>query len=525
MAVFIGSGLFFRLFRFGEIPVSLYWDEMAIWDDALSLAQTGHDMFARSVSQPLFISYGDYKLPVYIWLTSLVATVVKNPLVGVRFVSFLAGISMVPAIFLLSKYWGWNRQQRWAAGAMLAILPWSLHFSRAGFEGHLATALVLWSLVFLFRLLKQKSTTAQKFFDLGLIAVLSVSAFYTYFSVRYVWPILFIGVCLLWFKQALKHWKWLILALAIWLFALIPMLNADFYTASNQLRLSTVNVMNQPDLPNQVNLWRERAGNTLWSRVLYNQKTFIALDLAKNMTPFFSPQYLFDTGDPNLRHSSGYTGITWWSTLPLMLLGAVYLWRQNRRVFSFLILWWLISIIPAAVPLTVPHSLRSINALPVIPLLSAAGIGFLLEKKSVRNKVFLIALMLVMILEFCFASLHYFFVYPKLSAQDWQDGYLQLGQYLGKLSKEQRVIVNIDDERFYLYYLPYSQVPWQQIQQLPSIDFKRHQIGNIYFEQKMEDEFVGLRILPVCQNYDGALKEQIISGTGTPVFNVYEQTN
>jgi len=408
---------------------------------------------------------------------------------------------------------------------MLAILPWSLYFSRAGFEGHLASALVLWSLVFLFRLLSQKSTTAQKLFDFGFIVALSVAAFYTYFSVRYVWPILFVGVCLLWVRQSIQNWKWLIVALGIWILALMPMLNADFYAASNQLRLSTVNVMNQPDLPNQVNLWRERSGNTLWSRVLYNQKTFVALDLAKNITPFFSPQYLFDAGDPNLRHSTGYTGITWWATLPLMLLGAVYLWKQNRRVFAFLILWWLISIVPAAVPLTVPHSLRSINALPVIPLLSAAGIGVLLEKKNARNKMLLISIMSVMLVELSFAGLHYFSVYPKLSAQDWQDGYLQLGQYLGKLSKEQRVIVNIDDERFYLYYLPYSQVPWSEIQQLPSIDFKRHQIGNIYFEQKMEEEFVGLRILPIGQEFDGVMKEQIISGAGIPVFSVYEQTN
>ncbi|KKT97629.1 MAG: hypothetical protein UX00_C0008G0003 [Microgenomates group bacterium GW2011_GWB1_45_17] len=64
-----------RLYKLGSIPVSMYIDEIAIGVDAKSIAQTGRDMHGHSWLTPMFLSYGDYKLPVYIWI----ATGVRGP--------------------------------------------------------------------------------------------------------------------------------------------------------------------------------------------------------------------------------------------------------------------------------------------------------------------------------------------------------------------------------------------------------------------------------------------------------------
>jgi len=520
----IATGVGLRLFQFGQIPVSLYWDEMAIWDDAQSIAATGRDMFDRSAWQPLFISYGDYKLPMYIWLTAPITFIVHNPQVGVRFVSLLAGLSMIPGVYFLTRQWNWSTKESGVATALLAILPWSIHFSRVGYESHLAAALILWALVCLFQIVVISQKKWPRLFFAGLTIVLSVAAFYTYFSVRYVWPVLFCLAVILWWKRFQRFWLLVFSIFIIWLLALVPMFRADFYDASNQLRLSTVNVMTQPDRVNQVNLWRQRAGNTLWSRVLYNQKTFMAFDLARNLGPFFSAEYLFDTGDPNLRHGNGYTGLTWWTTAPLMLFGSILLWKKDRRVLCFLIGWWLIALLPAAVPLNVPHSLRSLNALPVLPILSAAGVAWLWQLKGRKQQLIFTLGMCTLFIEISMYAFHYFTVYPRLSAPDWQDGYLQLAEYLQTFPEEQPIAVRINDDRFYLYYLPESDLPWSEIQKLPSESFKRYQVGNVQFEQDATRFSGTYVVLPATEtDLPGKKPIKTIEGaTGEPRFMVYE---
>ncbi|HQM16026.1 MAG TPA: hypothetical protein PLM16_02345, partial [Candidatus Woesebacteria bacterium] len=45
-------GLWVRFYRFGSIPVGLYWDEVAIAADAKAVALTGFDLHQQSWWQP-----------------------------------------------------------------------------------------------------------------------------------------------------------------------------------------------------------------------------------------------------------------------------------------------------------------------------------------------------------------------------------------------------------------------------------------------------------------------------------------
>ncbi|MDZ7587601.1 MAG: hypothetical protein U0946_07655, partial [Patescibacteria group bacterium] len=77
-------GLIARFWQFSKIPVSLYWDEAAIGLDARYLFTTGKDLNNHSWLQPIFISYGDYKAPVYIWLTALLGKLFSVSELSVR---------------------------------------------------------------------------------------------------------------------------------------------------------------------------------------------------------------------------------------------------------------------------------------------------------------------------------------------------------------------------------------------------------------------------------------------------------
>jgi hypothetical protein len=481
-------GLFLRLVAFGRVPVSPYWDEMAIWADARSIVETGRDLHDRVWFQPLFISYGDFKLPVYIWLTALSSLVFNEIFPAVRFPSLLAGLSMIPGVYLLLRFLQPKEKSLLPllGAGTVAIMPWSLHFSQVGFEGHVGAAFLLWSVVALWSSLRAQSTKPQ-LVRIILSALLGTAAVYTYFSVRFVWPVVWLAPLVLWFPQFRRRFWQFAIGLAIWGLLLIPMYRADFYQASNQFRLSAANILNQPGQPDEINLWRQRSGNTIVSRLVFNRYTFVTRDLARNYWAFLDPGYLFLTGDPNLRHSSQTTGLLYLSLAPFFILGILSLVRRQPILAAYLGLWWAAGILPAAVPTDVPHALRSLNTLPVFAVLTAFGLqsawSSLPERKLRRFplRYWLGALMVGLLsLEVIRWEYGWLKVYPRISDQEWQDGYLPTARYVQSV-RDKYTFVYVDqfDERFFLYYLPYSGLTWQEIQRSPSSGFRRTVFRNV----------------------------------------------
>src|SRR3990167_8742234 len=67
IAILVLAG-FLRMYRLGDIPNGLYQDETAIGYNAYSILQTGKDEYGKTF--PLYFqSFGDWKLPVYIYVT------------------------------------------------------------------------------------------------------------------------------------------------------------------------------------------------------------------------------------------------------------------------------------------------------------------------------------------------------------------------------------------------------------------------------------------------------------------------
>ena len=137
-------GLIARIYQFSQVPVSLYWDEVAVGLDARSLLQTGLDLNQHSLLQPIFISYGDYKAPVFIWLVTLLGKFISVTELTVRLPSLLASLGVA---WLLYKWLG-----SFVAISFL-IMPWSIHFSRIGFESHIS---LFWLVLSVYLMIKKK---------------------------------------------------------------------------------------------------------------------------------------------------------------------------------------------------------------------------------------------------------------------------------------------------------------------------------------------------------------------------------
>lgn len=502
--IFIAVSIFvlsvcFRFWKLGSVPVGLYWDEVAMYVDAKTVAATGKDMHGNSMFQAIFPSYGDYKLPMYIWLASISFKLFGASDVALRLPSAISGVleGIVLFFFLreLTKHVISERKSylvSFLGWFILAVTPWSVQFSRTGFEGHVGQVLVTASVLCLFLSRKSKKW-------LILATILGTMSVYSYYSVRFVWPVLLISYVLLFellttnFKQNLKRLPFFVVCFVIWAVTLLPLYFSPSYTASQQFRLSTTSLMDLTPYNIQSNTYRQMAGNSLISKIIYHQRILQLKDLGMHFSDHLSLNYLFITGDHNLRHGTGNHGVFLIFTLPLLFSGCVYLIRKNLKLFLFLGIWWMIALLPASVPMETPHALRSLNALAPIIVIMSMGVlpiyKLLLSQSSLfLRKVIFSTVCLFIILDVAWFCVDYFLIYPQKSASAWQEGYKQIAQVLDeKESKYNKMWVNPQDDRFFLWYLAYTSISPQEIQALMKDKFVISELPNMLFSESSVD--------------------------------------
>lgn len=502
---------FLRFYHFGQIPTGLYWDETSILLDAKSVAETGKDMHGRPWFQVIYPSYGDYKLPVYIWLASVSVKFLGANEVALRLPSALAGLATIVISGLLVRellssetvpsklkkntfsLFDFKNAAAILTSLTVALSPWSILFSRTAFEAHLAQSLLALSL--LLAILSRKKPV------LILISpIVGVLATYTYFSVRYVWLGAFLLLSIL-FLTGYERYKtrlnkiltsfllMTVLPIAIFSVGLLPMFHSPLYDVSNTFRLSTDSVLqNTPDVI-QSNVYREMAGNQKIDRVIFYKWWLTGKKLLANYSDNISLNFLFLNGDPNLRHGTGEFGLFSVLLLPFFLTGWYILFSRFKKVFILFLAWWLFALLPASVPNTTPHALRSLNAL--VPLAGVIGMGLsavLLKtvphlNTQLRKAGFSLVLLVVVTVTLFQFTHFYFTEYPKLSATAWQTGYKELAQttYSMRLDNEPVYVVQFDD-RFYLWLLLYGPYSVTQIQNFPENNFQIRDFDQVYTE-------------------------------------------
>lgn len=358
LIILIGLGFLARVWRFGKVPLSLYWDEVAIGLDARSLLQTGKDMNGNSWLQPIFISYGDYKAPVYIWLVTLLGKFFSVSEITVRLPSLLASFGIA---WLLFKWLG-----PFVAVSFL-IMPWSFHFSRIGFESHLS---LFWLVLMIYLVIK------QKVFWASLAAILGI---YTYFSLRIIAPVLFVISFLLYSRTHLKDFiiGFILIGVSIYI-----LFKSPYYAASQQYRLSNDNLI------------------TTNEKKLVKLKKFVI-----NYSAYFDPQFLLVSGDPNLRHHSGFGG-------ELLLVQGILLLIGLTKPNKLIIFWLLLAPVTAALVNETPHASRAIYL--IIPLAWLIGLGWSRFKSKLA-----IIIGIFLLINFGLYLHDYFVHYPSRSAKAW----------------------------------------------------------------------------------------------------------
>lgn len=523
-------GLFLRLYSLAKVPPALYWDEASLGYNAYSISQTGQDEFGVSFPLDKFIAFGDYKPPLYIYSIAPFINLLGLSELAVRLPSALAGSFLVLVAYFLSLELFVNSHQKkkiaLLAALVVAVSPWSLQLSRAGFEANFAATLSALGLLFLLKLIRTSSWYYVPF--AGLFLVLP---FYTFNSQRIFIPLICAAVVLTFRRGALTNWPKILVLAGLSVILLVPII-PHLLSREASLRLQEVAWVNDV---NPIVLANNRVtldgGGTL-AKILHNRRLVYAGEFLSHFSDNFTANYLFKSGDPNPKLSDQYVGEFYWFDLIPLLGGIYFLIRQNRWVAVILLAWWLLGTIPAALARETPHALRTVNVLPAPQIIIAYGVVSFFSLLNNRRVIMLTSLVVPTALTVTlFAALYYYFqIYPAKYALNWQYGYKQMVQEVWAIH-ERYPGVEVTDAygRPYIYFLFYNQISpheyWSTVSR--SRDWfglwTVHSLGNIYFSNDNRSSGWLYVKAPGPIPPGAKMVDRVTGPGGEIIFNIYSR--
>jgi len=400
LIIILGACL--RLYHLNTNPPSLDWDEAAIGWNAKTIFHTRRDEYGTRL--PLsFKSFGDYKAPVYIYLTAPLVGLFGLTPVNIRLVSVIAGsLSILLIYFITLQLWPKKKYLKLISAFLLATCPWHILLSRPAFEPNLALFFILLGLALFLNFFKKP-------IYLCLAIVSFVIALYSYQSPKIFLPFFGLGLIYIYLKRfsSSKAKLWLLASAIIGLTLITPLIKEMIFGNSAS---------------------RFQGTSIFYSSQGEPQPLKFALlgTILNNYLLHYSPSFLFSGSQDMPRLQLKNVGPLLIIEAPFLLLGLYYLFKNRRQLSSQLILWWLlVGPLPAIIGREVPHPIRGFNVLPALIITIALGVDQITPKLKSWLKLSLLALFSF---NFFFFISDYFFQYPVYAAQDWQYGYQEAAQ-------------------------------------------------------------------------------------------------
>jgi 4-amino-4-deoxy-L-arabinose transferase-like glycosyltransferase len=460
---------FLRFFQLGANPPSLTWDEVAWGYNAYSLGIDGRDEFGRFLPYDYLESFGDFKPPMYAYLSIIPVKFFGLNEFSTRFASAFFGTLTVLITYFLTKSIFDKRQTTQnrtlnhantlalIAAGLLAISPWHIMLSRAAFEANIATFFIVFG-VWMFLLAIYK-----KPFFLLLSVVSFTASIYTFNSARVVAPILLVILSVVFIKKLLSEKKALFLSILLGIIMILPI--AGFLVSPQaSLRYKEVNIFSDIDLVKTSNQEIANDGNAWWSRIIHNRRVIYTREFIKHYFDNLNPDFLFVKGDANPKFSTQDVGQMYAWELPFLVIGLLFLVRKRDKNWWIIPLWGLVGIIPAAFARETPHALRIEGSLPTFQILTAYGITqalfWLNNSKGIikkLNKVFIGIGALLLFLNVLYFLHGYYVHYSREYSGAWQYGYKESINYIESVQDNYDAIYIGDSlGRPYAYTLFYT---------------------------------------------------------------------
>ncbi len=384
LAAIFGLGILLRVWNLASLPMGFTPDEAAFGYNAYSLLKTGYDEWGTPFYKlPVtnLESFGDYKLPLYAFLTVPSVAIFGLNEFASRLPNAIFGSVGVLVMFLFSfqAFKNFKFQISLIAAFLYAFSPWSIQLSRGAFEANLVTLLLpLFLALFL----------SKKYLLASLILALN---YYSYHSARFL--SLFLIPLFLYKSKSIIHNSLFIILMLPGFLALFGSGGArsadvsilsptDNWQAVSDARFSAV----QSGLPDPI------------ARIFYNKATYVISQFTKNYATYFSPQFLFTEGPRETTYGMHPgTGVLY-QIEALFLLAAVFYFIKypNKSGIWYLVSGILLAAVPAALSKGPGYAAnRAASMLPFLILLSSLGMSFISKYVNKKLLYFLITLSLI----------------------------------------------------------------------------------------------------------------------------------
>ncbi len=494
-------GLLLRFWKLASNPPSLNWDEVSHGYNAYSILLTGKDEWGLPFPL-IFRAFGDYKLPIYIYLTLIPIKLFGLTPFAVRFVSALAGTLAIPGIYLLANEifkrksliklsFGINTGL--LAAFLLAISPWHFFISRPALEANLALTLFIfgiWSLI--------KSIKTSKYWVIS--SILLSLTLHTYNSYRVVTPLALLVFVFIYRKQ-IKLTRQTGAALAIFVLCL-GLVIQQFMAGTGTARYDQLTILSESAV---FQIGQDRMKSTLpgiLPRLLYNRPLYFLKTAAVNYFKYFTPGFLYQVNGAQEQFAIPGKNLLTLPTTLLSIFGVIFALKEtlvkktrNKKTILFLLLL-LISPIPAALTASPPQALRPTAMIPFFVLAAAYAINrlvLLFDQRLHNYKKLIIWVILIYVLLICSIASgrylkDYFTIYPQTFANSWQYGHKEVIEYINEhKSKYTHVFFNKRYAEPHIFYAFYSNLNPKQLQ--PNNNNIRFEQSDWFWTDKVENIF------------------------------------
>jgi len=497
---------FLRLWNLSGVPVSLFGDELDVGYHAYSILKTGRDYSGNFL--PLhFQSLAEWRTPLYLYSTVPTVWLFGISPLGVRIPAALFGIVGILGIFPLireiSRFEMSEKKSDLLAlisAAVLALSPWHIQYSRAAFEVTQLLVFYLFGLYFFFRSINKSRGGKWLWVSVALLVATPL----VYSTAKLFTPILLVVLAALWYKDILSiSKKYLVWALVAGILLGAPTAYATLFSGGAQ-RFGYISVFTDPTRETEVGAKRELAAHvrgevglglmpTTSDKFFYNKFTFWGSNILKNYFDSFSTQFLFVTGDLNLRHSIEGMGQFYKVEIIALLVGMVFFFSKfkNRKIKTFIALWIALGAIPSSITRDGGmHATRLIIMLPPLVFLIAYGIYSLTKMKRPYNYVLVFVYLVLFIVNFTFYQNAYWHENPWYSERWWHGGFQDAIESVMEMEEDyDDVLIGMSSEPAWIFFAGWSEFDpavWQSVK--PDKNWINHEkygnittIGKYYF--------------------------------------------
>lgn len=509
-----------RIYQVADYPAGFNPDEAGQGYTAYSLLKTGKDEWGQAF--PLTPrSYGDYRAPLYTYLTVPSVAIFGLNEFAVRLPAVLLGSAGVLVVYLLVvelfvKQNMFDKKKLALLSAfLLAISPWHISLSRGAFEPNLPTLLLplaVWAFL--------KGFEAKKYMLFsGLLFGLSL---FSYYSARVIAPALLLFLIIWkipkdqWVSFAKKH----TLAVVVFTLFLFTALSTSFQGGNT--RAADVAIFSPTGGWGAVADRRYEAVlqglEDNIARVFSNKVGYTLGQFTNNYLSYFSPQFLFTNGAGESTY--GLTpgiGLLYLVELPMVLAGLIILAKPGMGFAGKLLIFWLlISFIPAALAKGPGYAAnRAALAMPTIQITSAVGafacLSLISKYRNIKAQKLLNCFLVVLLASLVFFLESYFFHAPVQNSRSMSYGWRQVVEYLKNTEGEyNQIIISKRFSEPQIYIAFYNQLD-PSVVQGASRDWLRYETEGKLFVDQLGEYKLGKYVF---KSFDYKLE----SDTGSVLF-------